>query len=564
VYAKLVAIGIIFLLLPVSAASAGFYYNSINQEYELNPDKTAMVRVGFEVVNSQRDRVLTGISWTIPGTVMKVKAWDEQGDLSFEKREGKDQTTIEVSFRSPLYSGRSYKFWLEYIAQKIVYGAPGEFRGRFGGFQTGVEIKEYSVKVKGPPGTKLFLTSPSAQVKGENVYIRTSLKAGDSFEGLPVIFFYAPLFYRVSMVETVTNRGKEKSDVLLDVLLYHLSQSQFATLCSSSHPLDSIYVDEENNWHACFRFKLEPGASETIWLGLLWICDIYSPNIGPENSGALFQIEPVMGGYLKEDTWWEVNNPQIQQKANLLAEGETNVFLLAQKIVKGVDELVEYEETEPRQGALQTLERGKGDCDGYSDLSIALARACGLPARLCFGWVAKEDGSFGGHAWVEFYTPTFGWQPADPTWAENWGDYLFKSDPTRLLRGVRGLTSSTSSVFISYFGSSPDVDEKVEISRLENREVLPMLLQACDLLLAKAGELVSPENSVLREARSLYELAKTQGSIDLALHSIKCSNQILSELGKQPVLERRLLPLMWLFVLILVAVGFAVFSLRKR
>jgi hypothetical protein len=552
------------LLLPF-AEGRGFYYNSIAQEYQINSDKSVTVRVSFEVVNPEIGQSLTGISWTVPYTVTDVRAWDEQGGLSVSTEGRENQTAIKISFRSPIYRGQSLRFWLEYREEGIVHGVNSEFRGRFGAFQTEErEVRNYEVRVAGPPGSRLFLTSPSAEVEGESACLRTSLKERESFEGLPVVFYRTPIPYRVSLAETVSNKGTEESTVLLDILLFNLSQSQFAALYSSSHPIESIYVDEENNWHACFKLKLRAGATENVRLELLWICDIHSPGVGPENSGRLAEIGPALDPYLKGDTWWEVDNPNIQRTASLLAAGETNIYRLAENIIQGVGKMLEYRETELRQGALLTLQRGTGDCDGYSDLTIALSRACGLPARLCLGWVVKEEGS-GGHAWVEFYTPSFGWQPADPTWAENWGDYLFRSDPVRLLRGVRGLSSSNSTVSISYFGPEPTLQESAVVSQLENQEVLPLLLHACNLALNMAGQLAKPENPTLREAQSLYELAKNEGSVDSALRSIRCSYQILLRMGRKPELKRELLP-SWVLIFVLLAAGVlvTVVLLRKR
>lgn len=556
---------VVLLFLPF-AEGRGFYYNSIAQEYRLNSDKTATVQVGFEVVNPEIGQSLTGISWTVPYAVTEVRAWDERGSLSVSTEKRENQTTMSISFRSPVYGGQSLSFWLEYRGEGMVHGVDSEFRGRFGAFQAGErEVRSYEVRVVGPPGTRLFLTSPSAEVQGENVRLRTSLRAGESFEGLLAVFYRTPISYRVSLVETLANKGGEDSTVLLDILLFNLSQSQFAALYSSSHPIESIYVDEENNWHACFKLRLRSGATENIRLELLWICDIHSPGVGPENSGRLAEVGPALDPYLKGDEWWEVDNPYIQQIASLLAAGETNIYHLAEKIVRGVGNMLEYRETEFRQGALQTLRRGTGDCDGYSDLTITLARASGLPARLCLGWVLKESGS-GGHAWVEFYTPSFGWQPADPTWAENWGDYLFTSDPVRLLRGVRGLSSSNSTVSISYFGPTPTMEELASVSQLKDQEILPLLLQACNLSLRMAEQLAKPENPTLMEARSFYELASNQGSVESALRSLWCSYQILSKLGKKAELRQKLLP-RWVPILVLLTTGMLAvvrLLLRKR
>ena len=63
--------------------------------------------------------------------------------------------------------------------------------------------------------------------------------------------------------------------------------------------------------------------------------------------------------------------------------------------------------------------RGRGDCNEHTQLSVALSRAAGIPARVAAG-LAYVDGKFYYHAWPEIWLerwvaidPTFGQFPAD-------------------------------------------------------------------------------------------------------------------------------------------------------
>lgn len=71
--------------------------------------------------------------------------------------------------------------------------------------------------------------------------------------------------------------------------------------------------------------------------------------------------------------------------------------------------------------AVDVMENLRGDCNEHTILTVALARAAGLPARICAG-IVYLDGSFGYHAWPVIWVgewvkmdPTFGQYVADAT-----------------------------------------------------------------------------------------------------------------------------------------------------
>ena len=65
------------------------------------------------------------------------------------------------------------------------------------------------------------------------------------------------------------------------------------------------------------------------------------------------------------------------------------------------------------------LETGRGVCQDYAHVMIAIARSWGLPARYVSGYVPLESGSTvltsASHAWVECLLPGLGWTGFDPT-----------------------------------------------------------------------------------------------------------------------------------------------------
>ena len=64
--------------------------------------------------------------------------------------------------------------------------------------------------------------------------------------------------------------------------------------------------------------------------------------------------------------------------------------------------------------AVEVLQSGKGDCNEHAVLFAALARAVGVPTRVCAG-VVYFQGAFHYHAWNEVFLLGSGWTPVDTT-----------------------------------------------------------------------------------------------------------------------------------------------------
>lgn len=119
----------------------------------------------------------------------------------------------------------------------------------------------------------------------------------------------------------------------------------------------------------------------------------------------------------------ESDNPAIIAKAQQVTSNETNDYLKAKKIFDFVNMYMTYDYSEANKGALNALTTGKGTCEDYTDLMVAMLRSEGIPARAAYGyWLGSDDITASGsditnfrHSWVEFYLPDYGWIFAEPT-----------------------------------------------------------------------------------------------------------------------------------------------------
>jgi transglutaminase-like putative cysteine protease len=61
------------------------------------------------------------------------------------------------------------------------------------------------------------------------------------------------------------------------------------------------------------------------------------------------------------------------------------------------------------------LSHGRGVCQDFTHLMIALLRSFGVPARYVSGYIHREGKESQSHAWCEAWLPDLGWVGVDPT-----------------------------------------------------------------------------------------------------------------------------------------------------
>jgi transglutaminase-like putative cysteine protease len=61
------------------------------------------------------------------------------------------------------------------------------------------------------------------------------------------------------------------------------------------------------------------------------------------------------------------------------------------------------------------LEQGKGVCQDFTHLMIAVMRSFGVPARYVSGYIHRPNRESQSHAWCEVWLPELGWVGIDPT-----------------------------------------------------------------------------------------------------------------------------------------------------
>ena len=139
---------------------------------------------------------------------------------------------------------------------------------------------------------------------------------------------------------------------------------------------------------------------------------IQVPLIVAEDCLAL-PIQNSEGEFLAASAYIQANHPDIQAKAQEILENEVNSWRAAEKLCRWVYASINDKKMSGGfASSLTVLQSLSGDCTEHTVLFIALARAAGIPARICSGIVFAKD-AFYYHFWPEVYVGK--WVQMDPT-----------------------------------------------------------------------------------------------------------------------------------------------------
>lgn len=153
-----------------------------------------------------------------------------------------------------------------------------------------------------------------------------------------------------------------------------------------------------------------------------------------ENSGIMYtkDLSNTSGDYSSFKDYSQYTKPEekiqsddtnIINKSKELFSGITNPYYKAKKAFEFVNSHMTYDASRGNKSALSALQTGRGVCEDYAELFVALMRASGVPARIVTGYRVESDDFSGSiidadkdrHAWPEFYLPEYGWIVLDPT-----------------------------------------------------------------------------------------------------------------------------------------------------
>lgn len=182
----------------------------------------------------------------------------------------------------------------------------------------------------------------------------------------------------------------------------------------SGYALDT---DRSGNHYAWWEF-LDIPAATSLTLTATFQIRVQKLSFNLDNCGPPISQAKDMQQFLLPERYIESDSPELRSLAAQLASGKRTACEILRAIYDWVGDNICYSKQDLERGAAWAFTHREGDCSEFSYLTIALARAAGIPTRIVWGYTgpSTEEDVNKSHVWVEAFLPGVGWAPLDPTW----------------------------------------------------------------------------------------------------------------------------------------------------
>lgn len=448
--AYITAFSSLLLIFTTTSFAADFdaHYNVL---YDILKDGTTKVTQEVTFINQTKNRFATRYTISIGSDkVANIRARDSGGEIKPEIVNQEGTTQIQLSFNDRIVGlGKELKFSISYENKDVAMSNGTLWEVTIPKLATEENVTQYSLQMRVPKdfGPVHYMTPKPSKVDetDKKVYnfsqedlfkngISAAFGSGQTFELSLKYHLYNPNIF-----------GSETEIALPPDTAYQ----QVNYLSIDPRPRE-VYADPDGNYMA--RYSLDPGAKVDVVAKL---------RIHTLNNDQKFATkdwnENELASYLTPNRYWETQHPAIISKAKELKGAEEIFNFVSNNLKYGYDRLKESKIE--RLGAVTALSNPElAICMEYTDLTIALLRAAGIPARELNGYAYTQNEklrpvSIGGdeksdilHAWVEYYDKDKGyWVQIDPTWTSTTGgvDYFNKLDNNHLVFVIKGLSSES-------------------------------------------------------------------------------------------------------------------------
>jgi transglutaminase-like putative cysteine protease len=424
----------------VHAQTSPFSVN-YNILYNISKAGTATVSYDIKLVNLTPTTYASSYSIALTSTdATNISVVSSSGvNLPFTATKGSNATSILTKFPNSVYGYGTYQEWTINFTTNQISKMQGNLMNiMIPGFQQKSLISQVNTEIEVPSslGSINFASPqfPKIGTSGSNTTYTYDSQQSYSSRGILLILgnyqIYKFKFHYKLQNPNFFSKQSYKIVVPADY------KTQSVIFSKISPQPTKTYIDSDGNY--IVEYVLPPRASFTTTIQgeakVFSTYNFFKNALSPKKYLSKNDIKI----YTSSQPYWQTTNTYIKNLAASIVKGDTTTLQKAQSIENYVAGKLVYNQKaifdpqRKRLGAIVALEEpNNAICQEYVDVFIALARADGIPSRMIAGYGDPPDINVNPlppdilHAWVQFYTPSFGWVTADPTWQSTSGGFNF-------------------------------------------------------------------------------------------------------------------------------------------
>lgn len=470
----LISFFLLFFLCP-KAHAVGEFSISQKVQYQIDISGNASVIQDIELKNNFSQIYPKEYQITLSSDkITNITGNDNFGDIIKQITQQNDTTIINLIFNQPnLGKDQITKFKLNYNIPLLAEHKGNTWEIALPENQTQENQNQTDITINLPSsfGSLSFSSSSPKNLISLNNETQLFFSSNQKNQKILLIFGDYQLFDFKFKYLLENTEAKEKT---IQVAIPPETDAQKITY-SSIEPLpNNIIADEDGNYLAEYRLKSNQSFEVNV-TGQVKIIHTNSHHteINPEN-------------YLKKNTYWEVDNPDLIQIAQTLKTPKE----IYDYVIKTLNYKTNNIDSSFRQGASLSIQNpNQAICTEFTDLFITLARIKGIPAREVQGFAYSNNIKIKPintntdvlHAWPQYYDSTKkAWVSVDPTWGKttNGIDYFTDLDPNHFSFVFHGLNSQYPLPPGGYKNNQNIKTVSVEFSKTEiNQDTLPVKIK---------------------------------------------------------------------------------------
>lgn len=429
-------ISAIYLLVPNNTFADQNFSSAFHINYAISDSGNTHTTINVTLTNKTDNYYVASYKLMLGFSALQnVTAFDAHGKISPQVTNTDNGETVNIPFNSPVVGKGNYQsFTLSFDTNEVASKQGTVWEVNIPGLVNQNDFDSFSVHVDVPSDFGKPVYIKPEQGSDNLDFTKDQLnKSGIS------IGFGNRQGYTYHLVYHLKNFNLFPATE--DIALPPTTNYQDVFLNSLTPKPSNVTMDKDGNWIA--HYSLLPSQLITV----IATGDIYT-YLYPKKGNLTPGDREI---YLKQQPFWEVNDPQIQ----LIAHKLQTPYAIFQYVVNTLNyDFNRVSDTQERLGATRVLKNpNSAVCLEFTDLFIALARAAGIPAREVDGYAYTQNSKERPlslvkdilHAWPEYYDDTKqSWIMVDPTWQNTTGgvDYFNTLDFDHVAFVIKGVDSS--------------------------------------------------------------------------------------------------------------------------